>query len=58
MSALRQTTPFDPAIGSALRTLEAERDGLAVLRDAMTGPLGRAFADAVELVAAAKGRAI
>jgi arabinose-5-phosphate isomerase len=42
-----------PAIASALRTLEVERDGLDTLRNAIAGPLGPAFAGAVALASAA-----
>jgi arabinose-5-phosphate isomerase len=47
-----------PAIASALRTLEVERDGLDTLRNAIAGPLGPAFAGAVALASAARGRLI
>jgi arabinose-5-phosphate isomerase len=51
--------PFhDPAVRSALRTLEAERDGLEILRSAIAGSLGQGFARAVEIAAASKGRLI
>jgi arabinose-5-phosphate isomerase len=48
----------DQAIASALRTLETERDGLAVLMEAIGNGLGEPFAAAVERIAAAKGRVI
>ncbi|WP_114946450.1 KpsF/GutQ family sugar-phosphate isomerase [Microvirga calopogonii] len=48
----------DPAIASALRTLEAERDGLTILMDAIGNGLGPHFTAAVETLAAAKGRVI
>ncbi len=47
-----------PAIESAIRTLEIERDGLQTLREAVAGALGGPFGDAVELAAAARGRII
>jgi arabinose-5-phosphate isomerase len=47
-----------PAIDSAIRTLETERDGLDVLKNAIAGELGPAFARAVGLAAAARGRII
>jgi arabinose-5-phosphate isomerase len=46
------------AIDSALRTLGAERDGLAELIDALGNGLGEDFAAAVERLAAARGRVI
>ncbi|WP_262028631.1 SIS domain-containing protein [Microvirga sp. Mcv34] len=48
----------DPAIASALRTLETERDGLTILMDAIGNGLGPHFTAAVETLAAAKGRVI
>src|SRR5687767_15750870 len=48
----------EQALVSALRTLEAERDGIAVLMDALAGELGSYFAAAVELMARARGRLI
>lgn len=49
---------IDPAILSAVRTLEAERDGLDTLKDAIAGPVGQDFARAVEIASAARGRII
>ena len=49
---------LDPAIQSAVRTLEAERDGLDTLKDAIAGPVGQDFARAVEIASAARGRII
>jgi arabinose-5-phosphate isomerase len=46
------------AVRSALRTLATERDGIAVLMNALEGALGAPFTEAVELIAAAKGRVI
>src|SRR5215216_2941990 len=48
----------NPLIGSALRTLSAEADGVAALIAAIRGGLGRPFVAAVELIARAKGRLI
>ena len=46
------------SIASALRTMELEAAGLAQLGKALGGPLGAAFARAVELIAGARGRVI
>ena len=46
------------AVASALRTLEAEAGGIAAISAALEGPLGPAFAAAVELIRQAKGRVI
>ena len=48
----------DTAIRSALRTLEAEGSGVAAITAALQGPLGSAFASAVDLIVGAKGRVI
>lgn len=58
--ALAQPAPHspDPAIQSALRTLETERDGLTILMEAIGNGLGSFFTAAVETIAAAKGRVI
>ncbi len=48
----------NPAIASALRTLEAEANGVNALTTALQGELGPAFVAAVELIRAAKGRVI
>lgn len=45
-------------ISSAERTLDAEIDALTRARHALAGPLGRAFADAVELIARCEGRVV
>jgi arabinose-5-phosphate isomerase len=47
-----------PAVQSALRTLEAEGSGISAISAALRGPLGPAFAAAVELIREAKGRVI
>jgi arabinose-5-phosphate isomerase len=46
------------AIASALRTLEAEADGVTALAAALQSDLGDAFAAAVETIRTAKGRLI
>ncbi|MBJ6126477.1 KpsF/GutQ family sugar-phosphate isomerase [Microvirga splendida] len=58
--ALAKPAPHspDPAIHSALRTLETERDGLTILMEAIGNGLGQPFIAAVEAIAAAKGRVI
>lgn len=49
---------LDPAVASALRTIETERAGLAALGEALRTPVGAAFAEAVERIAALQGRVI
>src|SRR3954471_18895746 len=58
--ALAKTAPLspDPAVASALRTLETERDGLTILMEAIGNGLGPYVTAAVETLAAAKGRVI
>ncbi|MGP9814627.1 KpsF/GutQ family sugar-phosphate isomerase [Rhodopseudomonas sp. NSM] len=46
------------AIPSALRTLEAEADGVTALAAALQSDLGGAFAAAIEMIRGAKGRLI
>jgi arabinose-5-phosphate isomerase len=46
------------AVQSALRTLDAEGSGIAAIAAALQGPLGAAFAAAVDLIRQAKGRVI
>ena len=46
------------AVASALRTLEAERDGLSALMSALQDGLAAPFEAAVELIAGASGRVI
>jgi arabinose-5-phosphate isomerase len=48
----------NPLIGSALRTLGTEADGVAALIAAIRGELAQPFVAAVELIAKAKGRLI
>jgi arabinose-5-phosphate isomerase len=50
--------PVSAFIASALRTLDAERDGIAALAAAMAGTLGDSFIAAVEKIRAARGRVI
>ena len=52
------TDRVNAAIQSALRTLDAEGSGIAVIAAALQGPLGPAFAVAVDLIREAKGRVI
>ncbi|HEX8165060.1 MAG TPA: KpsF/GutQ family sugar-phosphate isomerase [Beijerinckiaceae bacterium] len=58
--AMPNRKPPEPAqaVAAALRTLATERDGLEVLMQAIGNGLGEAFAAAVELIAAARGRII
>jgi arabinose-5-phosphate isomerase len=58
MTQLKTVGVDAPAIDSAIRTLEAERDGLDILRAAIASTLGSAFASAVTLAAEAQGRII
>jgi arabinose-5-phosphate isomerase len=46
------------AVASALRTLDAGGSGIAAIAAALQGPLGPAFAAAVDLIREAKGRVI
>ena len=57
---MTQSPGIDPAsaVQSALRTLEAEGGGISAIASALQGPLGPAFAAAVELMQRAKGRVI
>ncbi len=50
--------PVSAFIASALRTLDAERDGIAALAAAMSGTLGDSFIAAVEKIRSARGRVI
>ncbi|WP_082528812.1 KpsF/GutQ family sugar-phosphate isomerase [Methylobacterium sp. Leaf466] len=47
-----------PAVASALRTIETEREGLGALMEAIGNGLGDAFTAAVALIVAARGRVI
>jgi arabinose-5-phosphate isomerase len=59
----RASSPFsapsgDPAIASALRTLEMEQAGLSAVAAALANGLGAPFAQAVAMIAGASGRVI
>ena len=58
--AIAQPAPQcpDQAVSSALRTLATERDGLAILMEAIGNGLGAAFTAAVDTIASARGRVI
>jgi arabinose-5-phosphate isomerase len=51
-------TAANDAVESALRTLDAGVNGVSAIATALQGPLGPAFAEAVELIRQAKGRII
>jgi arabinose-5-phosphate isomerase len=51
-------TAANAAVESALRTLDAGVNGVSALATALQGPLGPAFAEAVEIIRQAKGRVI
>lgn len=57
-SSLAPQTPASEAVASARRTIETETAALSKLARALDDELGVAFARAVELLAAFKGRAI
>jgi arabinose-5-phosphate isomerase len=52
------TEQKNAAVASALRTLDAGGSGIAAIAIALQGPLGAAFASAVDLIREAKGRII
>jgi arabinose-5-phosphate isomerase len=52
------TDHANEAVQSALRTLEAGGSGISAISAALQGPLGQAFAAAVDLIREAKGRVI
>ena len=58
--ALARPTSHSPdqAVSSALRTLATERDGLAILMEAIGNGLGAVFTGAVDTIASARGRVI
>ncbi|HZB61052.1 MAG TPA: KpsF/GutQ family sugar-phosphate isomerase [Microvirga sp.] len=58
--ALARPTSHSPdqAVSSALRTLATERDGLAILMEAIGNGLGAVFTGAVDAIASARGRVI
>src|SRR5262245_7034885 len=53
-----RTPPASAALGSAVRTLDLEREGLQALRTALEQQLGVALCSGVATLAAAKGRVI
>src|SRR5260370_16027227 len=58
---MAESSPTDhanAAVQSALRTLDAEGSGVTAISAALQGPLGPAFAAAVDLIRQAKGRVI
>src|SRR6516164_5438041 len=58
MTSSSGTNPVDASVQSALRTLDAEGDGIAAITAALQGELGEAFARATDLIRNAKGRLI
>src|ERR1700676_3628725 len=52
------TDHANEAVASALRTLDAGVNGVSAIATALQGPLGSAFAEAVEIIRQAKGRVI
>jgi arabinose-5-phosphate isomerase len=58
MTASSGTPSADAAVQSALHTLEVGTGGITAIAAALQGPLGAAFAQAVELIRKAKGRVI
>jgi arabinose-5-phosphate isomerase len=58
--AAAQPAPHSPdqAVSSALRTLATERDGLAILMEAIGNGLGAVFTGAVDTIGSARGRVI
>lgn len=45
-------------VASALRTLDLECEGLGRLREALTGPMGRPFTDALRILRSVRGRVV
>ena len=58
MTSSSGTNPVDASVQSALRTLDAEADGIAAITAALQGDLGEAFARATDLIRNARGRLI
>ena len=58
MTSSSGTNPVDASVQSALRTLDAEGDGIAAITAALQGDLGEAFARATDLIRNARGRLI
>jgi arabinose-5-phosphate isomerase len=52
------TDHANQAVASALRTLDAGVSGVSAIAAALQGPLGPAFAEAIDLIRQAKGRVI
>jgi arabinose-5-phosphate isomerase len=52
------TAHANEAVASALRTLDAGVNGVSAIAAALQGPLGPAFAEAVDIIREAKGRVI
>src|SRR5262245_56415263 len=45
-------------VASALRTLDLECEGLALLREALSGPMARPFGEALRVMRSARGRVV
>ena len=58
MTPSSATDHANPAVQSALRTLEVGSHGIAAIAAALQGPLGTTFAKTVDLIRQAKGRVI
>jgi arabinose-5-phosphate isomerase len=58
MAKSSSTDDAKSAVQSALRTLDAEGSGITAIASALQGPLGPAFAAAVDLIRQARGRVI
>src|SRR5580700_5022516 len=58
MTSSSGTDHANPAVASALRTLDAGGSGISAISAALRGPLGPAFAAAVDSIRDAKGRVI
>ncbi len=54
----RAVLPQHASVSSAVATVEAERDGLKALIEALEGPLGSSFEQAVETIRGARGRVV
>ncbi|CAM5775747.1 KpsF/GutQ family protein [Labrys miyagiensis] len=55
---VKATAPINPALASALRTIETEKAGLEAMGEALAGDLGAAFAAVVDRIGRLKGRVI
>jgi arabinose-5-phosphate isomerase len=58
MSLAQSKSPLPDELGSALRTLETEKNGLTALQRSFEGPLADAFRKAVAALAEIRGRVI